>query len=66
MGIVVYDVTAANPAYSIAPTPAINTTTEYLLRGSFTSIAYHTYEFRVKITATGYLSYGYLFLSCCY
>jgi hypothetical protein len=66
MGLVVYDVTAANPAYTIAPTPAINTTTEYLLRGSFTSVANHTYEFRVQITATGniqfgagYLSYGY-------
>jgi hypothetical protein len=57
---------AADPTYSIAPTPAINTTTEYLLRGRFTSIAYHNYEFRVQITATGniqfgagYLSYGY-------
>jgi hypothetical protein len=66
MGLVVYDVTAANPAFSIAPTAAINTTTEYLLRGSFTSVANHTYEFRVQITATGniqfgagYLSYGY-------
>jgi hypothetical protein len=66
MGLVVYDVTAANPAFSIAPTPAINTTIEYLLGGSFTSIANHTYEFRVQITATGniqfgagYLSYGY-------
>jgi hypothetical protein len=66
MGLVVYDVTAANPAFSIAPTAAINSTNEYLLRGNFTSVANHTYEFRVQITATGniqfgagYLSYGY-------
>jgi hypothetical protein len=67
MGLVVYDVTAANPAYSIAPTAASNTTTEYLLRCSFTSIGNHNYEFRVQITATGniqcssagYMSYGY-------
>jgi hypothetical protein len=66
MGLVMYDVTASNPVFSIAPTQTINTTTEYLLRGTFTSVANHTYEFRVQITATGniqfgagYLSYGY-------
>jgi hypothetical protein len=63
MGPVVYDVTAAYPAFSIAPTPAINTTTEYLLRGSFTSIANHTYEFRVQITATGNIQFGAGYLS---
>lgn len=63
--VVVWDVTAGAGAFTLTPTPAANTTTEYILSGSFAAIGGHNYEFKIQLTGTGNISFssGYLIFS---